>query len=176
MRPRCFTCAEPSDILVWVPGSVFYETLRLYPAVTTIPKRAAEDSVLRTRNAADEPVAVHIPKGSEIVLDTAGLHYNRTPSPSRFVLPYLLARAVQRTTGATRTRSRPRASWRRTGRATRSSRSAAARARVSGGASPRSRPSRCSSCLCRATRSTSATMARTRAARPRRSCRSGSAC
>lgn len=59
---------------------MFYETLRLYPSVTGIPKRAAEDSAVRTRSAAGAPVATRIPKGAEIVFDTVGLHYNRTPS------------------------------------------------------------------------------------------------
>lgn len=62
---------------------MLFETLRLFPSVTGIPKRAAEDTVTKATNAAGESVSVFIPKDSDIVFDTPGLHYNRTcPSPS----------------------------------------------------------------------------------------------
>ena len=49
----------------------------MFPSVIAIPKRAAEDTLVRTTNASGEEVTVHIPKGSDILLDTPGLHYNR---------------------------------------------------------------------------------------------------
>lgn len=81
--------------------SVFYETLRLFPSVAGIPKQAAEDSVVKARNAAGGQLDVHIPRNTEILLDTPGLHYNRTSvlgsitalfSLFRFVAPILAAR------------------------------------------------------------------------------------
>jgi cytochrome P450 len=78
---------SPTNIAV--PLSVLYETLRLFPSVVGIPKRASEDTVVRTTNANGEQVAVHIPKGSNIVFDTPGLHYNRAFSLHRATTLYL---------------------------------------------------------------------------------------
>ncbi|EKM58126.1 uncharacterized protein PHACADRAFT_252187 [Phanerochaete carnosa HHB-10118-sp] len=71
--------------------AVLCETLRMFPPVFGIPKRAADDAFFKTTNDAGEPVVVFIPKGSDVLFDTAGLHYNpkywtdpHTFSPSRF--------------------------------------------------------------------------------------------
>lgn len=45
-----------------------------------IPKISAEDTVLKTTNAAGETVSIPVPAGSDILLDVAGIHYNRTSS------------------------------------------------------------------------------------------------
>jgi len=72
--------------------AVFYETLRLFPAVTAIPKVAAEDTTLMTHNRHGDRVPVYIPKGSNIVINTPALHHNPrywedpyTFKPSRFL-------------------------------------------------------------------------------------------
>ncbi|KAL0063504.1 hypothetical protein AAF712_009600 [Marasmius tenuissimus] len=73
--------------------AIYYETLRMYPPVTWIPKVCAEDTVL-TATSADgtrtEQVPVHA--GTNITVDVVGLHYNprywEEPSefkPSRFI-------------------------------------------------------------------------------------------
>ncbi|KAH9947226.1 cytochrome P450 [Amylocystis lapponica] len=61
--------------------AVFLETLRMFPPVCNIPKYAAEDATLVTRNTAGEPVQVVIPQGAQITIHTPGLHYN----PRRFL-------------------------------------------------------------------------------------------
>jgi cytochrome P450 len=58
--------------------AVLYETLRMFPSVTGIPKKSAEDTVLVTSNAAGEKKHIPVPKGTNIVISTPGLHYNRT--------------------------------------------------------------------------------------------------
>jgi len=71
---------------------VIYESLRLFPPVFNLPKRAVEDTSLTTRNAAGEPVRIAIPKGSLVSLHIMGLHHNprywKDPlafNPSRFL-------------------------------------------------------------------------------------------
>ena len=49
-----------------------------FPQVTGIPKVAAEDTSLVASNIRGEKKTIPIPKGTEIVLDIAGIHYNRT--------------------------------------------------------------------------------------------------
>ncbi|KAL5522930.1 hypothetical protein ACEPAF_1197 [Sanghuangporus sanghuang] len=56
--------------------AVFYETLRLFPPVATIPKKSAEDTTLVTTNSAGEKIVVPVPKGASVTLHTPGLHYN----------------------------------------------------------------------------------------------------
>jgi len=56
--------------------AVFYETLRLYPAVTGIPKYSAEDTTLTATNAYGEKKVIPVPAGTNIVINTPGLHYN----------------------------------------------------------------------------------------------------
>ena len=46
--------------------------------VSGIPKFAAEDTSLVTGNIHGEKTAVPVPKGTDIVIDTPGIHYNRT--------------------------------------------------------------------------------------------------
>ncbi|KDR79851.1 hypothetical protein GALMADRAFT_265094 [Galerina marginata CBS 339.88] len=72
--------------------AVFYETLRLFPPVVNIPKLSAEDTVLTAGNADGEKKTVPIPKGTRIVLNSTGLHYNprywedpESFKPSRFL-------------------------------------------------------------------------------------------
>ena len=43
-----------------------------------IPKAAAEDTSLVTSNIHGEKTTVPVPKGTDIVIDTPGIHYNRT--------------------------------------------------------------------------------------------------
>jgi cytochrome P450 len=56
--------------------AVFYETLRMFPPVTGIPKIAAEDTTLVATNEHGEQITVPIPKGTDITISTPGLHYN----------------------------------------------------------------------------------------------------
>lgn len=74
---------------------VFYETLRLFPPVRVlrskllandvhdsfqvinIPKRSSEDTTLATSDADGNAIVVPVSRGTGIVLDVAGLHYNR---------------------------------------------------------------------------------------------------
>lgn len=59
-------------------NSIFNETLRLYPPVGGIPKKAAEDCVLSTTNADGVKVPVSFAKDCNILFDIPALHYNRT--------------------------------------------------------------------------------------------------
>ncbi|GLB37532.1 putative cytochrome P450 [Lyophyllum shimeji] len=56
--------------------AVFYETLRMFPPVTGIPKESAEDTSLATTDAQGNQVVVPIPKGADITIHVPGLHYN----------------------------------------------------------------------------------------------------
>ncbi|KAF9524181.1 cytochrome P450 [Crepidotus variabilis] len=56
--------------------AVMYETLRLFPSVTTIPKSAAEDTQLTTVNAEGKRLTIPVPRGTHITIHTAGLHFN----------------------------------------------------------------------------------------------------
>ncbi|KAF9054629.1 cytochrome P450 [Panaeolus papilionaceus] len=74
--------------------AVFYETLRMFPPVTGIPKEAAEDTVLTTSNINGDFKNVFIPKGTYLTINTPGLHYNprywsdpEAFQPSRFLQP-----------------------------------------------------------------------------------------
>ncbi|KAI0346597.1 cytochrome P450 [Trametopsis cervina] len=74
--------------------AVFFETLRLFPPATAVPKVASEDSVLYTTNAAGEKVPVVVPKGADLLFHLPGLHQNpkywENPTefqPSRFMKP-----------------------------------------------------------------------------------------
>lgn len=57
--------------------------------VVAVPKYAAEDSTLMTRNAAGEKVAVPVPRGSSLSLHVCGLHYNRMYTRSSLALANL---------------------------------------------------------------------------------------
>ena len=50
----------------------------LISKVSGIPKFAAEDTSLVTGNIHGEKTTVPVPKGTDIVIDTPGIHYNRT--------------------------------------------------------------------------------------------------
>jgi cytochrome P450 len=78
--------------LLTYSNAVFYETLRMFPPVIGIPKVAAEDTSLRTQNAKGESITIPVPKGTDITIVTAALHYNprywKDPhqfNPSRFL-------------------------------------------------------------------------------------------
>jgi len=72
--------------------AVVYEALRMFPPVTGVPKVAAEDTSIVTCNIRGEKKAIPILKGTDIVLDVVGTHYNPrywddplTFNPSRFL-------------------------------------------------------------------------------------------
>ena len=46
--------------------------------VNGIPKRSAEDTTLHVMDSSGRRKPIFVPKGADIVLHTAGLHYNRT--------------------------------------------------------------------------------------------------
>ncbi|KAJ3484829.1 hypothetical protein NLI96_g5370 [Meripilus lineatus] len=82
---------EDANSLVFA-NAILNETLRMFPPVPGIPKYSAEDTVLPMTNSFGEKVLVPVPKGSNIILQTAGLHYNpkywpdpHTFKPSRFL-------------------------------------------------------------------------------------------
>jgi len=56
--------------------AVFYETLRLFPPVTIIPKVAAQDTTLKVSNADGGMTTFPVPSGTEIDLHVPGLHHN----------------------------------------------------------------------------------------------------
>ncbi|EFI27130.1 614/534 cytochrome P450 [Coprinopsis cinerea okayama7 len=58
------------------PDSVFNEALRLFPPVPWVPKYAAEDTTLVIGNPKGETKTIAIPKGTNLSVDMAGLHYN----------------------------------------------------------------------------------------------------
>ena len=45
--------------------------------MAAIPKFAAEDTSLVTGNMHGEKTTVPVPKGTELIIDTPGIHYNR---------------------------------------------------------------------------------------------------
>jgi len=72
--------------------AVLYESLRMLPPLTSIPKSSAEDTTLTISNTAGQTHAIPVPQNTLIVLDVVGLHYNprywRNPEifkPSRFL-------------------------------------------------------------------------------------------
>ncbi|KAF8967870.1 cytochrome P450 [Flammula alnicola] len=78
--------------LLTYSNAVFYETLRMFPPVTGIPKIAAEDTSLVTSNIRGETTTVPIPRGTDITINVPGLHYNprywedpHTFKPERFL-------------------------------------------------------------------------------------------
>ncbi|KAG8779245.1 hypothetical protein FRC15_010281 [Serendipita sp. 397] len=67
------------DIVRWSYGlAVIYEALRLYSPVPAYPKHAAEDYnvVTYSNDGKNTPIPVSIPKGTHILINIAGLHYN----------------------------------------------------------------------------------------------------
>ena len=45
--------------------------------IINIPKVCDEDTTLTTSNAAGEKLTIPVPKGTRIIIDSPGLHYNR---------------------------------------------------------------------------------------------------
>ncbi|KAJ6474842.1 cytochrome P450 [Mycena sanguinolenta] len=56
--------------------AVFYETLRMFPPVNTIPKMSAEDTSIVVSNSDGATTAIPCPTGTYITIHTPGLHYN----------------------------------------------------------------------------------------------------
>jgi len=78
--------------LLTYAAAVFNETLRMFPPVTGIPKIAAEDTNIIASNIRGEKKLIPVLKGTNIVIDTSGIHYNprywddpHTFNPSRFL-------------------------------------------------------------------------------------------
>ncbi|KZV71454.1 cytochrome P450 [Peniophora sp. CONT] len=74
--------------------AVFYETLRLQPPVTGIPKMSAEDTSVTVTSVTGERAQLPIPKSTRIVINTPALHRNPrywsdplTFKPERFLDP-----------------------------------------------------------------------------------------
>ncbi|KAG1728781.1 cytochrome P450 [Suillus lakei] len=60
------------------PAAVINETLRMYLPVSGFPKYCTEDTITSCASASstEENVAISIPKGSIMMIDVPGLHYN----------------------------------------------------------------------------------------------------
>ncbi|KAF8494809.1 cytochrome P450 [Gautieria morchelliformis] len=74
------------------PLAVLYETLRLFPSVPVIPKYSVEDTTLPTLRPDGSMDSIVVPKGTVLILNPPGLHYNpriwpdpMTFKPSRFL-------------------------------------------------------------------------------------------
>ncbi|CAG7849905.1 SubName: Full=Uncharacterized protein {ECO:0000313/EMBL:CCA74263.1} [Serendipita indica DSM 11827] len=68
-----------SHITKWTYGlAIFYEALRLFPPVTSIPKYAAENTSITTysNDGQNTPVVIPVPKGTVVNISMLGLHYN----------------------------------------------------------------------------------------------------
>ncbi|KAK0466887.1 cytochrome P450 [Desarmillaria tabescens] len=72
--------------------AVIYESLRLFPPVSSVPKMSPKDTVLVSTNEAGERKTVPVPQGAIMRIDVVGLHYNphywkdpETFKPSRFL-------------------------------------------------------------------------------------------
>lgn len=50
----------------------------MFPPVNGIPKQSAEDTTIVVGNTSGGTTVIPCPKGSNIVLNVPGLHYNRT--------------------------------------------------------------------------------------------------
>ncbi|KAH9998677.1 cytochrome P450 [Russula vinacea] len=56
--------------------AVFYETLRMFPPVTNVPKVAAQDTTLTVDNIDGGRTTFPVPSGMQIDIHVAALHYN----------------------------------------------------------------------------------------------------
>ncbi|EKM77564.1 hypothetical protein AGABI1DRAFT_101616 [Agaricus bisporus var. burnettii JB137-S8] len=72
--------------------AVLYETLRMFPSVSHIIKRSAEDTLFTVVNAQNERVTVPVPKGTDVNIDVLAMHNNpkywddpSTFKPDRFM-------------------------------------------------------------------------------------------
>lgn len=83
---KLLTCSLPPAFFTRPYGcSLRYDILRMNrfhsnyctSQVVNIPKLSAEDTTLTTSNAAGEKLTIPVPKGTRLLIDTPGLHYNR---------------------------------------------------------------------------------------------------
>ncbi|KAL1745781.1 cytochrome P450 [Schizophyllum fasciatum] len=59
--------------------AVFYETLRMFPPVVSVPKISAEDQIVTgTRLSDGSKITIPCPAGTDVTFSVAGLHYNPT--------------------------------------------------------------------------------------------------
>ncbi|KAK7453323.1 hypothetical protein VKT23_012002 [Stygiomarasmius scandens] len=72
--------------------AVLYETLRLFPPATMVPKKSGEDTSITTTNESGDTLIVPVPEGTQIVLHPPGVHYHpgywqdpSTFNPDRFM-------------------------------------------------------------------------------------------
>jgi len=72
--------------------AVLYETLRMFPGAPSVPKRAAEDTILTVNNVDGGKTTFPVPSGTDIQLHLPALHYNprywkdpHTFRPDRFL-------------------------------------------------------------------------------------------
>ncbi|KAH9998678.1 cytochrome P450 [Russula vinacea] len=56
--------------------AVFYETLRMFPPVTNVPKVATQDSILTVNNIDGGKTTFPVPSGTGVDIHVAALHYN----------------------------------------------------------------------------------------------------
>ncbi|KAH9962276.1 cytochrome P450 [Lactifluus volemus] len=56
--------------------AVLYETLRLFPPATDIPKMATEDTTLMASNRDGTKTSIPVPAGTTVTLHVPGIHYN----------------------------------------------------------------------------------------------------
>ncbi|PPQ79631.1 hypothetical protein CVT25_003216 [Psilocybe cyanescens] len=56
--------------------AVMYESMRMYPVLNHIPKTSIEDTTLVATNSNGDKITVPVPKGTDINILAAGLHYN----------------------------------------------------------------------------------------------------
>lgn len=75
--------------------AAYYETMRLVPPVTNVPKVSARDTTLTIHDARGEKVVIPVQAGTQVAMDIAGLHHNprywKNPDefkPDRFLEDY----------------------------------------------------------------------------------------
>jgi len=56
--------------------AALYETLRMFPAASSVPKYAAEDTILTVNNAEGGKTTFPVPARTEVYVHIAALHYN----------------------------------------------------------------------------------------------------
>ncbi|KAH9172788.1 cytochrome P450 [Lactarius sanguifluus] len=86
--------------------AVLYETLRMFPPVSAIPKRAAEDTSLTVGNTDGGETTFPIPSGTRVDFQVPGVHYNRMLGllPSQGLI---FIKVLQRDIGRTPSQFRP---------------------------------------------------------------------
>ncbi len=68
---------------------MIYETLRLFPPGTSIPKMSSEDTVLVSTNKAGKRKTVPVPRGAMVRINVVGLHYNHESIAGWTKLPHI---------------------------------------------------------------------------------------